>query len=125
MQPVEPLRPQVEPPRASREEWLRAHALSVACCALGAIALVLTTGVHLSTGAAFFSDLPELWLTVPLLLATLGLATGALVRRERGLKFWAVGITCAASAVVLGWVVAAAVIVILTVLAIQVLSDAL
>lgn len=130
MQPTDPLKPEVELPEQGRESlspeaWLQAHALSVASCALGVLAFVITTGVHLSQGGRFFSDLPARWLTIPFLVATFGLGTASLLRRERGLKLVAIGVTCAATSVVLGWFVAAAIIIILALVVIMALQHSL
>jgi cytochrome bd-type quinol oxidase subunit 2 len=126
MESEDRLHREVETPRSESgaEEWLRRHALSVSCCVVGIIAFLVTAGIQLGKGEAFF-ELPNLWMTVPMLLVTVGLGVASFYRRERGLVPVIIGCAFAATSVALGYFVAALIAILIVSVAAVILKEAL
>jgi len=112
---------EASPPPPAVVPWLRAHALGLACVAVGLIAVAVASVLYFG-GGGDAPRIPDVRLTMPFLVVALGLAVAAVVRREGAWALPLAGIGLAACAMVLGWAVVVGVIAGITAVIILVLS---
>ena len=112
------LRPETTAPKS----WAARHAVGLATAAVGALSIAVTSIVHFGHGQRL-SVLPPLRLTIPFVVVAVGLAAYSLVRREGAWWLPLIGVALSTCAIALGWVVALAVIIGVTVLVIVVMSQ--
>lgn len=105
-------------------EWLRSHLAGVASLVLGVAAPAVTAAVHLGAGRALLS-VPDVRVTIPFLVLTVGALAVALGRREGTYLVPLLGVGLAAMAMVLGWALVIATAVALAAAAIAILSGIL
>ena len=100
--------------------WLRAHAAGLAALVLGAAGFIIVTVRQRELWSQ-----PDWRLTVPLFVATLVPTAVAFARKERSYALPLLGLGLAAAAMVMGWFLLTAAVVIGTGLVILALSHAM
>jgi hypothetical protein len=84
--------------------WYQRYGLGIASIAVGTAALIAAFWIQFG-GHRPITQVPNLSVTIPLLLVTVGCGVGAFLRHERLRGLPIAGMSMAAAAVALGWVV--------------------
>lgn len=106
---------------SGRPPWIVRHACGLGAVAVGFAALIAAFVMQFGGGREI-TTVPNPWITVPLFLATAGVAAGAFVRREPLKALPIAGAAMAASALVLGWLVLVAAVALVAAIAILIIS---
>jgi hypothetical protein len=101
--------------------WYRRYGLSVVALTLGVIALLVAFYLQFGRGKAI-TDVPDLRVTLPLLVVTVAAGVAALLRHERLWALPVAGMACAVGGVVVGWLVLVGAVAAATILVIVIIA---
>ncbi len=104
--------------------WPSGHKAGLACAAIGAVGFLVTVLIHWRSGSGF-TDLPDLWTTVPIFAAAAVPAIACVIRREGAYWLPLAGMTLALCSVFLGWAIALLAIALVAVIVAFVLPEVL
>ncbi len=97
------------------------YGFGIAAAALGGIAILAAYWMQFGTGRAI-TRVPDMRVTIPLLVLTVCAATASFIRREKIRALPVAGLALAASACVLGWLVIVAAVAAAAVAAILIIA---
>jgi len=109
-------------PLASHVARPRRPVAGFGCLAIGVAAVITTAVAHFGRGGGF-SHIPDLRLTVPLVIAAATAGAASVIRLERAWWQCGVGVALALSCLALGWITALAAIIGVVVAVVVILSQ--
>jgi len=101
--------------------WYVRYGFGIAASALGGVAILAAYWMQFGTERAI-TKVPDMRVTIPLLVLTVCAATASFIRREKIRALPVAGLALAASACVLGWLVIVAAVAAAAVVAILIIA---